>query len=394
MLEGKLLKEKLLEFTNKLVFLNGEFKQAGRGRRSVLSAQDIYEFLPKEVQEETNCFKIKPILEEIKKEKEEEEELKRLDERVFSSTEFCQSVLQQRDYEILIRSPRNTQERVDISWDQVKNTVLHAWHTQHPASGISADGKRIPLPVTSLEPALMALLYDKISASRAALRESLAHKEFSEEETENLFIDLMRHLTVADSLKGHPEIVEIGKTSAAALMHWMWCVKRNLYDMPTKYELMVVLFGQKQGGGKSRWLRDFFCKPFGEDWYVEKSLEIFEDGREHKILGSKYIINFDECATKTNGNRGYIRSNLIANLKTIISAKLVPAYRVLGTHTQESPTRTANFIGSTNFEITNHFADATGMRRFFQIEVEGTFWDDEFIRNLNYTELCSAPLGT
>jgi hypothetical protein len=170
---------------------------------------------------------------------------------------------------------------------------------------------------------------------------------------------------------------------AYAMAHWMWLVKRRLYTRRTRWELFLILHGRRQGDGKSWFIKNLLCKPLAY-MYARKTVDIFGDAREHKVWENNLVIDFDELAKNHNGNRGFIESQLLDAMKSTLTSEVMDP-RLLGGNVQHRFERMASCIGSTNHSLEHHFADDTGMRRFFVLNVGEI--DQAALNGLDYEAL-------
>ena len=164
----------------------------------------------------------------------------------------------------------------------------------------------------------------------------------------------------------------------AVFMHWMWQIKRKMLNMPVSYHIMPILYSDKQGVGKSYFIKKLIAplKHVTLNW----SLHLLSDSRNHMALGSFAIAFFDEL-------QGAARTD-IDILKNLITADDIAVRKF---HTQQviSVPQRCSFIGATNRPLGEQIFDSTGMRRFYEFKIEGAM-DWKVINDLNYLQLWRA----
>lgn len=166
------------------------------------------------------------------------------------------------------------------------------------------------------------------------------------------------------------------RKDVAVLAHFIWQIKRKLNHLPVGNHIMPVLYG-KQAGGKSRAV-GALVEPLNKlGFALFTSVSQLSDERYLKVLSQNYVLFADELthADKTDVNA----------LKNIITANVLTP-RKLGTNSAFKVKQNCSFIGATNKPINELIFDATGMRRFYQINcLEKMDW--EVINEIDYFEL-------
>lgn len=146
----------------------------------------------------------------------------------------------------------------------------------------------------------------------------------------------------------------------AALSHTIWQIKRKLLGLPVINHMMFVIYGKKQGTGKSYGLQKFLISPL-EDLALENAdFNVLTDPREARVLNDSFVIVFDEMS---NADRAGMEA-----IKRIISADKFKQ-RIMGTTQHTHLKVNSTFLGSTNRPINHLIMDYTGMRRFYQFNV-------------------------
>ena len=158
------------------------------------------------------------------------------------------------------------------------------------------------------------------------------------------------------------------------LKHFIWQVKRKLFDNPVKYHMMPVFFGPQEAG-KSTVVRDHFCRPV-KDFFAATDFATITDNRSHDIWDN-YVLFFDEMGRSAVSH--------LEDIKRKITEDTFNA-RVLGKNTDTLVVNRATFIGTTNKDISRLIFDDTGMRRFYQVDCR-TVIDWLVTDGINYRRL-------
>jgi hypothetical protein len=146
------------------------------------------------------------------------------------------------------------------------------------------------------------------------------------------------------------------ETHVAVLSHWIWQVKRKLNNWPVVNHLMLVFYG-RQGSGKSEALKALLQK-------VNKiTLRVpFDDvveSRTYNQLARHAVCCVDELAGLKKAD--------ISKLKGLITADTLDQ-RIFHSQNMRRVKQRCSFVGSSNLQLQELIQDATGMRRFFQID--------------------------
>lgn len=141
----------------------------------------------------------------------------------------------------------------------------------------------------------------------------------------------------------------------AVVAHWMWQVKKKMAGQVPSYHLMPILFG-KQEGGKTVAMNKLIG-PIN-NFRLNISLDQMGDDRYFKSMSENYVIVFDEM-------QGADRTDIDALKKQVTIDD--NDYRPLGTNEVFKVRQSCSFIGATNRPVAEQIIDATGMRRFWQL---------------------------
>lgn len=149
---------------------------------------------------------------------------------------------------------------------------------------------------------------------------------------------------------------ETQKLHVYAMAHWIWQVKRKIYNKSVGHHLMPVFSGP-QGSGKSTALNKLTgpLKDYRLDW----NLQALGDDRNYHGINRNFIILFDEMmgCNKTD----------IETLKHFITAERLSA-RKLYTNQVDTLSQNCSCLGTSNKHLDVLIRDETGMRRFVEIK--------------------------
>jgi hypothetical protein len=140
------------------------------------------------------------------------------------------------------------------------------------------------------------------------------------------------------------------------IKHFLWQVKRKMWDKKVIYHIMPVLVG-KSGSGKSELVYKM-VEPIKDIAYMDGDFKKLVDTRESHNLTENYVYFIDEMSKAEYSDVDTIKNKITSN--TI-------QYRILGTNSTVSGKNTTTFIGASNTRIEFVIKDETSSRRFFQI---------------------------
>lgn len=162
-----------------------------------------------------------------------------------------------------------------------------------------------------------------------------------------------------DELLDAMRVFEHREIHKAAIMHYMWLIKRKLWRRNAKFHLMLIIYCKKQGFGKSGFLdqlhialKEIYAKIYGDRIQDKFSADLFD---------KYYVANFDEMAQ--------FGKNGIAILKEFVTRNLFVSRKMFSDVNVESKQNTT-MCGTTNRPINQIIYDASGMRRWWQINVD------------------------
>lgn len=163
-------------------------------------------------------------------------------------------------------------------------------------------------------------------------------------------------------------------TDCAILRHWMWLVKRKIFNLKVKDHIMLIFWGTT-GSGKSEAVHKLLS-PIRE-LTDEADVTLFGDERQYFRFVENFVINFDEFqhAKKLSMN----------GLKRIISSNWI-TYRLLGSNKKAQGPNNCSFIGSSNHSPMDILQDSTSARRYYGIETKEQC-DWQTINEIDYLKM-------
>lgn len=170
-------------------------------------------------------------------------------------------------------------------------------------------------------------------------------------------------------------------TDLNVMAHWVWLIKRNLYELPVVHHIMPIIVSpqkmgsKKQGGGKSTAIT-MLISPM-EDVSTTLRMDQVSDDRNFTLFNNYLIAFLDEMAGSKKVE--------IEDFKRIVTAdKLM--YRPMRTNAQVRIKNLCSFIGASNNTLPDIVKDTTGNRRFFQLNALETL-NHSMINSIDYSVL-------
>lgn len=167
----------------------------------------------------------------------------------------------------------------------------------------------------------------------------------------------------------HPRTSEI---MAMGLAHWMWAIKRRIYDLEVENHLAIGFINEGlgdngQGSGKTTFVKNI-CRPFfegfqGQFLFSDIQLSDVTDNRAWEDVLSKLIIFLDDVSPESKHDTAILKSILSCNGKK--SARPLYGKRLKDFKVSLSAIFTAN---TDNFG--DIIKDISGNRRYLPIHVK------------------------
>lgn len=142
----------------------------------------------------------------------------------------------------------------------------------------------------------------------------------------------------------------------AVVAHWLWMIKRKARDLPVIWHIMPILYGE-QGCGKSKAIGKL-VEPLSELLIKGITMDKIGDERYSKGYSENLIIFCDELEKIEKTDANTLKNRISTDINT---------YRPLYSNNMITVNMRCSFIGATNLPWHESFYDATGQRRFYQI---------------------------
>lgn len=164
----------------------------------------------------------------------------------------------------------------------------------------------------------------------------------------------------------HPDSTEeVRQLYREFIWHWLRSVAARACVPGNKTDMMLIIFGERQGTGKSTFLRNICPR---DDWFIDSvNSGIFEDGSKFRDelwkMQGKLIVEFQEmnAVIKVRGKSGDER---IKDFITQRSDKIRYAYG------RDMHTVPRTFVLSGTSNKIDIYRDASGSRRFLSVWIE------------------------
>lgn len=146
--------------------------------------------------------------------------------------------------------------------------------------------------------------------------------------------------------------------------HWLWCLKRKMFNKPVIWHIWIN-FNGAQGIGKTQMLTRMF-KSF-EDFTVMTNLRIMNDvEREYRKFSDNYVIMFDDLNTGENSDNDIsLNDSAVDAIKQIMTQDILT---IRSFHTQDQIRVKNTFIpiSTANKHLYDVIYDGDAMRRWFE----------------------------
>ncbi len=150
----------------------------------------------------------------------------------------------------------------------------------------------------------------------------------------------------------------------AVLRHFIWQVKKRVIAQNPDNHMMPIFYG-KQGGGKTEFIKRF-CSILQEGM-IDSDFGDFSDERKSRLFIDFPVIFLDELQ-KANGKD-------MGEIKGQITTEFIQ-YKPLYTNDIVTERALSTYIGATNKPVSHQIKDDTGMRRFYEFNVQDILdWD-------------------
>ena len=143
-----------------------------------------------------------------------------------------------------------------------------------------------------------------------------------------------------------------------AFKHIVWQIKRKLNGLECVWHLAMVLHG-KQGCGKSEFLKKFFSVL--DELYLLLDGEDISDKFNAAMFQNHFVGNLDELTKLNDASMEMVKAFITRESTTErkMFSQIISAFQ-----------QNLTMVGSTNRPINKVITDFTGMRRFWQIDID------------------------
>lgn len=175
-----------------------------------------------------------------------------------------------------------------------------------------------------------------------------------------------------DDLLTALRITENRELNKLAIKHYIWQVKRKLWGYEPGYHFMLILMTNRQAFGKSTFLRDFHL-PLTEV-FANISGDRIRDQFGAELFEKYYVACFDELAQ--------LNSTDINLLKEFVTRKS-SVNRKMFTQVNTINSQNTTLCGTSNRPINQIIYDPSGMRRWWQVDLNAKDFDSMDYDKLN-----------
>lgn len=282
-------------------------------------------------------------------------------ETIYTVAEFIEQAIQCSGYKVDQRGESIKKGVDNASFEDLENAILA--HRVRYMEDSPRDEKGKPIRMIPTAGDIKVMLQDWLRArdfkSREQLRSRLEY-DSSLSGINKVLRDILVTFRPKTPLK----------LAVYVLKQWMWQVKRFLYGKEVRAPLLVNIYGAGQGTGKTTFTEEM-TKVFGS-YRQNADLSQAMDTRHNKLWTENYVVLFDELA-KADGEGGKQTAASskasLAVLKFLLTSKEI-AQREMGRTRFSKGSRVFSALSSSNIPVSEILFDPTGMRRFFEIEIE------------------------
>ena len=151
-----------------------------------------------------------------------------------------------------------------------------------------------------------------------------------------------------------------------AFKHVVWQIKRKLNGLDCVWHLAMILHG-KQGCGKSEFLKKFFSVL--DELYLLLDGEDISDKFNAAMFQNHYVGNLDELTKLNDASMEMVKAFITRESTTErkMFSQIISDFK-----------QNLTMVGSTNRPINKVITDFTGMRRFWQMDIDRNFKTMDF----------------
>jgi hypothetical protein len=168
----------------------------------------------------------------------------------------------------------------------------------------------------------------------------------------------------------------------AVIYGFIWMIKRHIYNGKIEWPVVPILYA-KQGAGKTETVKRLCLKSDAitnsngllSPFFLSLSKDSVVDERNRSVFATKYIILADEIE---------LPKESYGDVKSLITSETI-SWRPMRTNEMVEKKKTASLIGTSNFPIESIIFDTTGVRRFYQVDVQS--FESSVESNIQQTEM-------
>lgn len=150
--------------------------------------------------------------------------------------------------------------------------------------------------------------------------------------------------------------------------HWMWCLKRRIFNKSVIWHIWPNFKGA-QGIGKTQMLNRMFA--FIEDFTVTTNLKILNDAeREYRKFTDNYILIFDDLNSGENNDSDLLLNDSAVDTIKQMTTQEILTIREFQTQNQIRVKNTFMPISTANKHLYDIIYDGDVMRRWFEFNCQ------------------------
>jgi hypothetical protein len=188
--------------------------------------------------------------------------------------------------------------------------------------------------------------------------------------------DLLRHYGVD---------IDNAPWNMTQFKHFLYLIKRRIFGKyGQELPLFFIFFSRKQRAGKTVLIQKL-ASPFEFAFNGGGVLGYFLNPNDYKsMVAGNFLIDFQELAISSSmkGDRHEIDPGAIAKIKAAITTATLTGRVMFASH-NETRVQSAIFSSSTNIHIYDIVLDISGMRRYWEFQMNPPPLDEAFIAQAN-----------
>jgi len=176
-------------------------------------------------------------------------------------------------------------------------------------------------------------------------------------------------------------IIATGKcdpVDLSVMKHWLWMVKRKMWDLNVVEHIFVMLYEFKGGSGKTT-LIERLTDPL-KAYRLQWGFKDISDKANKPTMKKNYIVTMDEMQNASNADMEIIKS--------LVTASVTDTRKY---HTQSNlhSKQNCSFIGSSQKPIAALLPDSGSYRRFYQLDCVNKM-DFDAVNALDYISIWNS----